>query len=84
MTTIVNVNTLELFNANELKQSVKQLVNQVVHAWDMFITMSTILGNLFKTLTNFNLSKFDELVTLMVPTIQAHVKSIKEGHIVTW
>jgi hypothetical protein len=50
----------------------------------MFITMSTIFGSLFKTLTNFNLSKFDELVALMVPTIQAHVKSISEGHIVTW
>jgi hypothetical protein len=35
-------------------------------------------------LTNFSLSKFDELTTLMVPTIQAHVKSISEGHIVIW
>jgi hypothetical protein len=31
LTTIVNVNTLELFNANELKYNVEQLVNQVVH-----------------------------------------------------
>jgi len=37
---------------------------------------------LFKTLTNFSLLKFDELVTLMVPTIQTYAQSIGEAHIV--
>jgi hypothetical protein len=43
--------------------------------------MWAILG-LFKTLTNFSLLKFDELVTLMVPTIQTYAQSIGEVHIV--
>jgi hypothetical protein len=77
-TTIVifSVNTFKLSNANELELSVGQSVDQ-----NVFITMWAILG-LFKTLTNFSLLKFDELVTLMVPTIQTYAQSIGEVHIV--
>jgi hypothetical protein len=38
--------------------------------------------SLFKTLTNFSLLEFDELATLVVPTIQAHVKSM--GKLALW
>jgi hypothetical protein len=34
---------------------------------------------LLKTLTNFNMLNFDELTTLVVPTIRAHVKTIGEA-----
>jgi hypothetical protein len=36
---------------------------------------------LFKTLTNFTLAKFDELVLLVAPTIVHHGQSINEHHI---
>jgi hypothetical protein len=36
----------------------------------------------FKTLTNFTLQKFEELVVLVVPTIESHVQSTSDAHIV--
>jgi len=38
--------------------------------------------SLFETLINFSLLEFDELATLVVPTIQAHVKSMGKACIV--
>jgi len=38
--------------------------------------------SLFKTLTNFTLQKFEELVALVVPTIDTHVQSTNDAHIV--
>jgi hypothetical protein len=38
--------------------------------------------SLFKTLTNFILPKFEELTTLGVPTIESHVWSTDDAHIV--
>jgi hypothetical protein len=32
----------------------------------------------FKTLTNFTLAKFDELITIMVPIISTHAQSTSE------
>ncbi len=55
---IVSINTLELFNTNELKLGVKQAINWNVSVWDMFGTMQATIG-LFKTLTNFDLLEFD-------------------------
>jgi hypothetical protein len=37
---------------------------------------------LFKILTKFCLSKFNELYALMTPTIQAHAQTINKTHIV--
>jgi hypothetical protein len=58
---------LKLSNTNELELSVGQSLDQNVSVQNVFITMWAILG-LFKILTNFSLLKFDELVTLMIPT----------------
>jgi hypothetical protein len=41
----------------------------------VFDITQTMLG-LFNMLTNFTLAKFDELATLMVPTIVSHAQSI--------
>jgi len=41
----------------------------------VFDIMRTMLG-LFNMLTNFTLAEFDELATLMVPTIVSHAQSI--------
>jgi hypothetical protein len=49
---------------------------------DVFNTMRVTLG-LLKTLTNFNLSKFEELCVLVVPTIEAHARATSEAHILT-
>jgi hypothetical protein len=68
---MVGINTWELFNANELDPGGKQLINQDVGVWNVLSTMQAIIS-LFKTLTNFCLSKFNELCALMTPTIQAH------------
>jgi len=38
--------------------------------------------SLFKTLTNFTLPKFEELTTLVVPTIESHVRSTDDAHII--
>jgi len=47
----------------------------------MIIMQSTKLG-LFKILINFNLLEYDELSTLMVPTIAHDMKSTNEVHFV--
>jgi hypothetical protein len=79
---IVGANSFELFDANNLKSSVGQLVNQDVCVLDVFATMWAT-PCLFKTITNFNLLKFDELTTLVIPAIVAHARFINEAYIVT-
>jgi hypothetical protein len=38
------------------------------------------MPSLFKSLTNFSLTGFEELAQLVVPTIIGHAKSTKEPH----
>jgi hypothetical protein len=71
-TTIAIANTYYLFNPNEFKLSVRQSVNHTIGVGDVLATMWTT-PSLFKTLTNFTLQKFEELVALVVPTIESHV-----------
>jgi hypothetical protein len=69
-----------LFNINELEERINQWVNSCVEVQDVFITIQAIPW-FFKTLTNFTLAKFDELVLLMVLTIAYHTRSTSEHHI---
>jgi hypothetical protein len=78
---MVGTNTWELFNVNELDPSAKQLINQDVGVWNVLSIMQATLG-LLKTLTNFFLSKFNELCALMTLTIQTHVHVTSKTHIV--
>jgi hypothetical protein len=67
MFVIVNVNTLELFNPNVLELNVGQSINWNVGVQHVFKTIQTT-PSLFKTLTNFNQLKFDELVSVVAST----------------
>jgi hypothetical protein len=51
----------------------------VIH--NVLATIQKFVG-LFKTLINFSLLQFDDLTTLMIPTIIGYVKFINEIHIV--
>jgi hypothetical protein len=68
-----------MFNANELEEGTNQLVDLGMGVWDVFVTMSSTPW-LFKTVTNFKLVKFDELATIVVPTIERHAHSIGGHH----
>jgi hypothetical protein len=83
MIVVVTFNKGTLFNTNELELGVGQLVNQNVGVQDVFTIMRKT-PCLFKILTIYNLSKFDELTTLVVPTIHTHARSTNEVHIITW
>jgi hypothetical protein len=77
--TIACVNTWELFTPTELEEGGGQFVDLNIGVRDVLTTMQAMLG-LFKSLANFNLIEFKELVQLVVPTIIAHVRSTKEPH----
>ncbi len=79
--TIAVANIHYLFNPNEFKLGVGQSVDHTIGVWDVLATMWTT-PSLFKTLTNFTLQKFEELVALVVPTIDTHVQSTNDAHIV--
>ncbi len=55
----------------ELEEGVGQLMDLSVRVQDVLATMWAMLG-LFKTLTNFTLAKFDDLVALVMHTIVTH------------
>jgi hypothetical protein len=60
ITAVVKVNTLDTFNSNKLNLGVGQLINHKMGVWDVLSTMRITIG-LLETLTNFSLSKFEEL-----------------------
>jgi hypothetical protein len=63
----------------ELEEGGGQSVDHNIGMRDILTTMWAMPG-LFKSLTNFRLTKFEELTQLMVPTIIGHVKFTKEPH----
>jgi hypothetical protein len=80
VTTIVDANSSNMFNANELEEGVIHSVDSCVVVWDVLVTMQATT-RLFKTLTNFILVKFDELALLVAPTTMCHAQSTGEHHI---
>ncbi len=77
--TVVITNSSDMFNANELEEGASHLVDLGVGIQDVLAIMQTTPG-LFKTLTNFNLAKFDELALLVAFIIMCHAQSIDEHH----
>ncbi len=77
--TIACVNAWEFFTPTELEEGGGQFVDPSIGVWDVLTTMQASLG-LFKSLANFNLIMFKELVQLVVPTIIGHVRSTGELH----
>jgi hypothetical protein len=65
--TSVACNSHNSFTLHEIEESMGQVVNPRVGVWDVLVTKQAKLHP-FKTLTNFTLVEFDELV----PTILAH------------
>jgi hypothetical protein len=57
----------------ELEEGGGQFVDPNIGVWDVLATMRP-MPSLFKSLTNFSLTEFEELVQLVVPTIIGHVK----------
>ncbi len=58
-----------------------QFVNQTTCDQDVLATMQLTL-TLVKTLTNFTVTKFEELITLVVPMVISHDKFTIEAPIV--
>ncbi len=78
---VVATNSFDMFNANELEEGVGHLMYSSVGVRNALATMWATL-RLFKTLTNFILAKFDELLLLVAPTINVrHAQSTSEHHI---
>jgi hypothetical protein len=68
---VVVVNSFDMLNANVLKEGAGQSMDLGMGVQYVLATMWATL-RLFKTLTNFTLEEFDELATLVVPTIERH------------
>lgn len=76
---VIACNLHNFFTSHEIVERIGQS-----HLWDPRVDVQNALAtmqstpHLFKTLTDFTLAKFDELVILMVPTISAHALSTSE------
>jgi hypothetical protein len=75
--TIACVNTWEFFTPMELEEGGGHFVDPNIGVRDVLMTMMAT-SSLFKSLTNFNLTKFEELAQLVVSTIIGHVRSIEK------
>jgi hypothetical protein len=63
----------------DLEEGGGQFVDPNIDVQNVSMTMQAT-PCLFKSLTNFNLTEFEELAQLVVPTIIGHVRSIGEPH----
>jgi hypothetical protein len=62
----------EFFTSHEIEEGVGQSVDPTIGVQDVLSTMQAT-PNLFKTLTNFTLAKFDEFSFLVVKIISTHI-----------
>lgn len=79
---LVACNAQDLFNSHEMEEGSGQSMNPTIGVWDVLATIKAI-PNLFKNLTNFTITKFQEFASLMVFTIISYVRSTCEGYFVT-
>jgi hypothetical protein len=80
---VVVYNSHNFFTSHEIEEGVGQSMDARIGVWDILITMLAT-PHLFKSLTNFILVKFDELATLVVPTILVHAWFTSEVLISSW
>jgi hypothetical protein len=71
---IACVNNWEFFTPTKLEEGGGQSMDPNIGVRDILTTMLA-MSSLFKSLTNFNLTKLEELVHLVVPTIIGHVRN---------
>jgi hypothetical protein len=74
---VVPCNSHNFFTFHKIEEGVRQSMDPKVGIWNVLATMWTTLY-FFKTLINFTSVEFDELATLIVPTLSAHAWSISE------
>ncbi len=77
--TITCVNTWEFFTPTKLEEGGGQPMDTNIGLRDGLTTMQG-MPSLFKSLTNLNLIKFEELAQLVVLNIIGHVRPIREPH----
>ena len=77
---LVTQNTLDFFRTNEWDHGGQDLVNPHEGVHDILGSMRSTPG-LFKVLTNFSIEEFDELCTIVCPTIIANARSTGDLHI---
>ena len=70
-------NTFDLFHTNEWDHDGQDLVNPHEGVCNILGSMRSTLG-LFKVLTNFSIEEFDELCTIVCPTIIANARSTND------
>jgi hypothetical protein len=73
------VNTWEYFTSTKLDEESGQLVNPDVGVWDILRTMWATPSQ-FKSLTNFTLGEFENLMQLVMLAIISHARSTRESH----
>jgi len=76
---IACVNTWEFCTPMKLKDGGVQSMDTNIGNRDVLTTMWVTPGS-FKSLTNFNLTKFEELAQLVIPNIIGLVRSFREPH----
>jgi hypothetical protein len=77
--TITCVNTREFFTPTKLEEGGGQFVDFNIGVQNVLTTM-WVTPSLFKSFTNFILTKFEELAQFVVPTIIGHAMSTEEPH----
>jgi hypothetical protein len=76
---IACVNTWKFFTPMELEEGGGQSMDLNICVRNILTTMRA-MPSLFTSLTNFNLTEFEELAQLVVPTIINHARSTEEPH----
>ena len=74
---LVTQNTFDFFHTNQWDHSGQDLVNPHEDVRDILGSMRSTPG-LFKVLTNFFIEEFDELCTIVCPTIIANAQSTSD------
>ncbi len=80
---MIACNSHNFFTSHEIEEGMGQSMDARIGVQNILTTM-WITPHLFKSFTNFTLAKFDELATLVVPTILAHAQSTSEIIISSW
>jgi hypothetical protein len=74
---VVPCNSHNFFTFHKIEEGLRKSMDPKVGIWNVLATMWTTL-HFFKILINFTLVEFDELATLVVPTLSTHAQSISE------
>jgi hypothetical protein len=80
---VITCNSHNFFTSHEIEEGAGQSMDVRIGVQNILTTMWAT-SHFSKSLTNFTLVEFDELPTLVVPTILAHARSTNEVLISSW